>query len=207
MKKAGVPLTPTFWPAAWSPAPLRPSRRSPGTRRTCALSRPSSVAYFLSRRTSSACWLAKSLSCISQNLPWSLAHARPRRPCGACLWKPAGTGGTPGAPCRRRPSSPRPRAVARLQNGHWKSLNSTMVTGAFSGPLAGPVAATCLRSAGAGRLGQLVICTLAPLLSSSKNSARALLLLAAGEEVDDLRLHLLMVAPGGSWPWPRRTSS
>ena len=36
--------------------------------------------------------------------------------------------------------------ITREQNGHWKSENSTIVTGAVAGPLAGPVAATSARS-------------------------------------------------------------
>jgi hypothetical protein len=35
--------------------------------------------------------------------------------------------------------------AAREQKGHWKSLNSTTVTGATSGPRAGPIAATSTR--------------------------------------------------------------
>ena len=43
-----------------------------------------------------------------------------------------------GEPCRRRsPGSSSAWSSTRLQNGHWKSENSTIVTSALSGPLIG----------------------------------------------------------------------
>src|ERR1051325_2243586 len=84
------------------------------------------------------CWLAKILSCISQNLPCSPA-ARAAMAAGMALgWK--GSGRSRHA-TRTLPlySSMTLLMVGstREQNGHWKSENCTMVTSASLAPFTG----------------------------------------------------------------------
>src|ERR1700724_314000 len=85
-------------------------------------------------------------SCISQNLPRSLAQ----RGASAAL---AALGCMGSGNCRKTRRTLLPYfdttcsrvGVMREQKGHWKSENSTIVTGALDGPLAGPLAATSTR--------------------------------------------------------------
>src|SRR5258708_6874609 len=85
-------------------------------------------------------------SCISQNLPCSLAQSA----ASAAL---AALGCIGSGYCRKTRRTLLPYfvttcsrvGVMREQKGHWKSENSTMVTGAPDGPFAGPLAATSTR--------------------------------------------------------------
>src|SRR5207237_10149206 len=99
---------------------------------------PSSPAYFSYVSRSMCCWSAKILSCISQYLPWSPA-ARAAIAAGIALgWKGSGRS--------RHATRTLPLysvitwlivGSTRLQNGHWKSENCTIVTFASLAGLVG----------------------------------------------------------------------
>ena len=82
-------------------------------------------------------------------------------------------------------------APARPQYGHWKSLNSTIVTGASAGPSDGPSAATVTRGGSSSNV------TFARLRRSAVISAVALLVEEAADAIRDLvargAAHLLLV--------------
>ena len=93
------------------------------------------------------CWLANSLSCISQNFPCAWAATAASAASGASAWKGSGL-------CRKITRTLFPYSFSiwwsvgttRLQNGHWKSENSTTVTFASAGPFAAPSSGTRTRS-------------------------------------------------------------
>ena len=103
--------------------------------------RPSSPAYFSRSATASACWLANILSCISQALPCLLAARKALAAPRAWAWKDSGWFTNAMATSFGYLSVISfSVGFTREQNGHWKSLNSTMVTLACLGPLRGACA-------------------------------------------------------------------
>ena len=139
-------------------------------------SRPISCAYFSSVARSSACWLAKSLSCISQNLP-----------CSCAAIDGLGGGLRVGVERQRLVAEHdahvlavglldllERRASTRLQNGHWKSDHSTMVTLASFGPDAGASAGTSTfgTAAGPGRPAALLAAAARRGLDALREDAR-----------------------------------
>src|SRR5579871_184765 len=107
--------------------------------------RPISCAYLSSDARSSACWLANSLSCIAQNLPWALAAIAASAASRAWSWK--GSGWLRKATRTSLPylSSICLRVGPTLeQKGHWKSENSKTVTLAYLGPFIGVQAASSI---------------------------------------------------------------
>src|ERR1700688_3119469 len=145
---AGVPLTPALVPACMSlftaGVSLPESRQ---LLKLAALMPAMPAAFDLSASTASPAWSLNMASCISQNLPCSLAHSDASAALAAlgCMgrghWRKTRRTLLPyfDTTCSRV-------GVIREQKGHWKSENSTIVTGAPAGPLAGkPLAATSTR--------------------------------------------------------------
>ena len=144
MKTAGVELMPSFVPTATCSCTrslyLDESRQA----LNFAASRPAATACVFSASGCSVCWLAKSRSWYSQNFPCSRAQL----PASAAL-KASGWIAVSGKSFQTiRILSPYVSRSCfsvgdtRWQNGHWKSENSTTVTGAFVAPSAASSAAT-----------------------------------------------------------------
>src|SRR3989344_1971013 len=86
MNEAGVPRTPKPSPSVWSFLIL--SVYLPESRQLLNVPafNPNSPAYFLRSSICKALWLLNSLSCISQNLFWSLAQFAASAAFWACGW-------------------------------------------------------------------------------------------------------------------------
>ena len=90
-KNVGVPVAPTAAPSLASASTLSLNLPQSSAALNLAMLRPSSSAYFSSDGRSSACWLANSLSCISQNLPCSLAASAASAARCALSWNGSGS--------------------------------------------------------------------------------------------------------------------
>src|SRR5436190_18954731 len=106
------------------------------------------------------CWLAKILSCISQNLPCAPAAMAASAAGSALGWKGSGWFFHTMRILPLYSSSSCLRVGPTLeQKGHWKSENSITVIGAFFGPLLGesPTAIWTGLSGGGGAVGAAAV--------------------------------------------------